>query len=89
MSYFDNASLFDSDSCQVSCRFPNLVTPCGFSKGLGRHGGDIHPVTLRFRDKKLEKEYESLRDSSFKFYIVCAFVIFLFMVAVQILILAK
>ena len=28
-TYFDNASLIDSDSFQVSCRFPNLLIRIG------------------------------------------------------------
>ncbi len=45
----------------------------------------MNMVTLQFHDKNLEEAYNNKIDSSFKFYVMCAFVIFLLMLFVQII----
>lgn len=49
---------------------------------------DMEPILLRFRDPVLETKFRNRKDSTFKFYIACAFVIYLFIVTVQLILLS-
>ncbi|RZF36709.1 hypothetical protein LSTR_LSTR005022 [Laodelphax striatellus] len=46
---------------------------------------DLNPLALWFRDKSQEDDYRSQTDSQFKYYIVCATVLFLYMWLIQVL----
>ena len=59
-----------------------LFDPCS----RRQYGGvmrELKPITLRFRDPILEGKFLNKKDSTFKFYIACAFAIYLFIVVVQ------
>ena len=49
----------------------------------------MNEVTLWFKNPELEKAYVTKRDTSVKFYIICAFVIFVFIAAVQLITFSK
>lgn len=50
---------------------------------------EIDAITLRYKNPEFEQQYVNQKDSTFKFYVACAFCIFLFMMAVQIIILPR
>ncbi len=56
-----------------------------FSDRLAQQTAEMNRVTLRFHSRNLEKNYTNKQDSAFKFYILCAFIIFIFIATVQLI----
>lgn len=48
---------------------------------------NVNPWTLRFKDKTMERQFSQLREDMFKSNMLCCFIIWLFIVAVQLSIL--
>lgn len=48
---------------------------------------NVNPWTLRFKDKTMEHQFSQLREDMFKSNMLCCFIIWLFIVAVQVAIL--
>lgn len=44
---------------------------------------NVNPWTLRFKDKAMERQFSQLREDMFKSNMLCCFIIWLFIVAVQ------
>lgn len=44
---------------------------------------NVNPWTLRFKDKTMERQFSQLREDMFKSNMLCCFIIWLFIVAVQ------
>ena len=60
-----------------------------FRETIHRQDRYINNFTLRFKDAKLELQYSYRRDATYKFYVICAFVIFIIMSIIQVMSLAR
>jgi len=45
---------------------------------------DLNPLVLWFKNRSQERSYRAQSDSSFKYYVLCAFGLFLSIAAIQI-----